>query len=73
MEQLLNILNEIKKNFDPLNIDNYQYLLNIIYTNDTVFQRQSEMLNNKIDEVLAHIKQKFFEPYDIEELIWNNN
>lgn len=68
MEQLINILKDLQNNFDPLNIDMYQYLLNIIYTNNTVFNQQYEALNQTINETLAKIKEQFFEVYDIDEL-----
>lgn len=68
MEQLINILKDLQNNFDPLDIDMYQYLLNIIYTNNTVFNQQYEVLNQTINETLAKIKEQFFEVYDIDEL-----
>ena len=68
MEQLINILKDLQNNFDPLDIDMYQYLLNIIYTNNTVFNQQYESLNQTINETLAKIKEQFFEVYDIDEL-----
>ncbi len=68
MEQLINILKDLQNNFDPLDIDMYQYLLNIIYTNNTVFNQQYETLNQTINETLAKIKEQFFEVYDIDEL-----
>ena len=68
MEQLINILKDLQNNFDPLDIDMYQYLLNIIYTNNTVFNQQYEILNQTINKTLAKIKEQFFEVYDIDEL-----
>lgn len=64
MEELIKILNNMANDFDPLDITQYQYLLNVIYTNNTVFNCQSETLNTAINNTLAKIKNKFFIPYD---------